>query len=103
MSHLTLGVIGSGDIARTAHVPVLKALEGTTLSWVADVDEERAGGMGKAYKVPHHVLDKNGGDPPKADVILLSTPYGVRKSYYDAYRDRGTALYVEKPFARTAE
>lgn len=104
MSHLTLGVIGSGDIARTAHVPVLKALENTTLAWVADVDKGRASDMGKAYKVPHHVLDKTGnGKPPEADVILLSTPYGVRKSYYDAYRDQGTSLYVEKPFARTAE
>lgn len=103
MSHLTLGVIGSGDIARTAHVPVLKTLEDTTLAWVADVDEGRASEMGKAYKVPHIVLDKSGGEPPKADVVLLSTPYGVRKSYYDSYRDQGTSLYVEKPFARSAE
>jgi len=101
MSNLTLGIIGSGDIARTAHVPVIKALEETTLAWVADVDANRAKAIGKSYKVPHHVLD--GGDVPQADVVLLSTPYGVRGSYYDAYRDSDTALYVEKPFARTAE
>ena len=102
MSQLTIGVIGSGDIAQTAHVPVLKALADTSLAWVADVDEERAIAIGKAYKVPHVVLDPSGGKPPRADVVLLSTPYGVRKSYYDAYRDQGTSIYVEKPFARTA-
>jgi len=103
MKALSLGVIGSGDIARTAHLPVLQGLEGSRLAWVADVDESRARALGKAYKVQSHVLEGPGESLPHADVVLLATPYGVRVPYYETYRTRGTALYVEKPLARTAE
>lgn len=100
---LSVGVIGAGDIARTAHVPVLKALAGARLDWVADVNAARSQEMGRAYKVPSRVLGNEPGAWPKADAILLATPYGVRLPYYEHYRQQGTALYVEKPFARSAE
>lgn len=100
---LSVGVIGAGDIARTAHVPVLKALAGARLDWVADVNAARSQEMGKAYKVPARVLGARPADWPKADAILLATPYGVRLPYYEHYRQQGAALYVEKPFARSAE
>ena len=100
---LSVGVIGAGDIARTAHVPVLKALAGARLDWVADVNSARSAEMGKAYKVPSRVLGNKPAEWPKADAILLATPYGVRLPYYEHYRQQGAALYVEKPFARSAE
>ncbi len=100
---LSIGVIGAGDIARTAHVPVLKALQGANLAWVSDVDTPRAAALGKAYNVPHFTLDRMGGSPPPADVVLLAIPYGVRAPYYEKYKTPGTAIYVEKPFARSAD
>ena len=100
---LSIGVIGAGDIARTAHVPVLKALGGARLDWVADVDAARSQALGKAYKVPSRVLGNQPGEFPKADAVLLAIPYGARLPYYEHYRKQGAALYVEKPFARTAE
>lgn len=100
---LSIGVIGAGDIARTAHVPVLKSLDGANLAWVADVDTSRAAALGKAYKIPHFTLGQEGGSPPPADVVLLAIPYGVRAPYYEKYQKLGTAIYVEKPFARSAD
>lgn len=99
---LSIGVIGAGDIARTAHVPVLKALGGARLNWVADVDAARADALGKAYKVPAQTLNTALDRLPPADAVLLAIPYGARLPYYEHYRKTGTALYVEKPFARSA-
>lgn len=104
MSVLSLGIVGSGDIARTAHAPVMKTLAGAKLAWVADVDAARAKSLGKAYQVPHVVLDSSGPEGlPGSDVVLLSIPYGVRQPYFETFRKRGTGIYVEKPFARSAE
>lgn len=99
----TVGVIGAGDIAATAHLPTLSALRCARLAWVADIDAERCGRLGRAYRVPAKVIRPGAFEIPPADVVLLATPYGVREPYYQALRHRGCAVYAEKPFARTAE
>jgi predicted dehydrogenase len=97
-----VGVIGAGDIARTAHLPVLSVLEGARLAWVTDLDRGHAEALGRSYKLPHFVVPRNAEELPEADVILLACPYGVRMPYYEALRRRECAIYVEKPLARTA-
>lgn len=97
---LRIGVIGTGDIVRAVHLPVLQALPDIEIGWIADLDEERARGLGQAYGAPVTALPKHLEALPSADVILLATPFGSRTPYYEALRERGQAIYVEKPFAQ---
>jgi predicted dehydrogenase len=99
---VTVGIVGAGDIVRAVHLPTLKALPGVRVEWLCDRDFDRARTMSKAYGPPAVELPSDPKDLPAADVVLLATPYGVRRPYYEALRGRGTSIYVEKPFARSA-
>ena len=103
--HLPLKVacIGAGDIVRAAHLPVLKALPGVEVAWVADANESRAKEMARVYGVPYRPLPKDLSQLPPADVYLMACPFGVRDQYYEVLREKAASIYVEKPFARTSE
>ena len=98
-SPMTVGIVGVGDIVRAVHLPVLLALPEVRVAWLCDLDSDRARALAKAYGPPAIELPRNPKDLPAADVVLIATPYGVRRPYYEALRDRETAIYVEKPFA----
>jgi predicted dehydrogenase len=100
---LKVACIGTGEIVRATHLPVLKAIPQVEVTWIADANEARAREMAKAYKVPFRTLPRDLSDLPPADVYLLACPFGVRDSYYSVLRDRTASLYVEKPFARTSK
>ncbi|MEZ5403268.1 MAG: Gfo/Idh/MocA family oxidoreductase [Bryobacteraceae bacterium] len=99
---LSVGVIGAGDIARTAHLPVLTQCENISVDWLADVNRGNAASLAKAYKTECLPLTENLKELPAADVVLLACPYGVRQPYYEMLSERGSAIYAEKPLARTA-
>lgn len=102
-SRFSVGIVGAGDIARSAHLPTLRALANADVAWVTDVDPGRAEAVGRAYKVRHCPLPQDLSRLPQADVVLLAIPYGVRMPYYEVLRERNCAVYVEKPLARTVE
>jgi predicted dehydrogenase len=97
---LRIGIIGTGDIVRAVHLPVLQALSSVEVGWIADLDESRARSLGRAYGAPVTALPSDLKALPEADVVLLATPFGSRAPYFEALRDRRQAIYVEKPFAR---
>jgi len=97
---LEIGVIGAGEIAANSHLPVLRSLEGARIAYVADRDEARAKLVGRAFGA-QGLAPQSPRDLPPADVVLLSLPYGARPAYYEVLAARGTAVYAEKPFART--
>lgn len=103
LTKFSVGIIGAGDIARSAHIPTLKAMPDVDLAWVTDLNATRANTLGKAYKLNSFGLPQKLDRLPEADVVLLAIPYGVRGPYYDVLSQRGTAIYVEKPFARTTD
>ncbi|NNL86306.1 MAG: Gfo/Idh/MocA family oxidoreductase [Myxococcales bacterium] len=97
---LRIGIVGTGDIVRAVHLPVLQALPGVSVGWIADLDDSRAQALGRAYGAPVTALPSDLTALPGADVVLLATPFGSRTPYFEALRDRRQAIYVEKPFAR---
>jgi predicted dehydrogenase len=97
-SRKTLGILGAGQIVAESHLPVLKALSGIDLRWVADVDHSRAKIVASAFGLkPVHLAGAS--SLPEAEVVLIAIPYGARPPYIHALNARGSALYVEKPFA----
>jgi predicted dehydrogenase len=95
--------VGAGDIVRAVHLPALKVLPDVRVEWLCDIDAGQAATMATAYGVPSTPFVEDPRELPEADVVLLATPYGVRRPYYEALRERGTAVYVEKPVACSGE
>ena len=99
---LVLGVIGAGEIVRSAHLPAMLALSGARVDWIVDRDERKARTLARSFGIRHVALPRDLTALPPADAVLIAVPYGVRAPMYEALCPR-SALYVEKPFARTVE
>lgn len=99
---LTVGIIGVGNVVDKSHLPTLLALGEVSVSWVTDIDDSRATQVAQKYRVKKLRMPEKLEEIPITDIVLLAIPYGVREPYYKVLKKRGTAIYVEKPVARTA-
>ncbi len=102
-SNLSTGIVGAGEIVANVHLPVLKNLQGVSVSWITDLDAGKARSLAKWYRTPFCELPDDLTQLPPADVVLLAIPFGAREPYYSALRERGCALYVEKPFSKNLQ
>ena len=99
---LRLGMIGAGWIARE-HVASISALPDAELTAVADLDAARAGelaaGAGaRAYAEWGEMLAAE-----TLDAVVVCTPPMAHRDPCLAAVERGLAVYLEKPVARTSE
>src|SRR5258708_6042613 len=102
MAIFSVGIIGAGSIVTSFHLPVLLAMQQVRVEWITDIDAKMAGSVAKAFGVPPLAMPDPLAEIPRTDIVVLAIPYGARPPYYEALRGRGTAIYVEKPIARTA-
>jgi len=101
-SILRIGVIGCGTISRNVHLPVLLAIPGIKLAWVADTNQLSGYALSRASGIPFHRISSSKIDLPFADIVVLAVPNGARDSYYNYFAsNREAGLYVEKPFAKS--
>jgi predicted dehydrogenase len=97
---LVLGVIGAGEIVRSAHLPAMLALQGARVDWIVDRDDHKAKVLARSFGLRQVPLPSTLEALPPADAVLIAVPYGVRPALYRHLSPR-SAVYVEKPFART--
>ena len=98
-----IGVIGTGNIARLVHLPVLTSMPDVRVAWVADVNAASAASVARAFKLRSIALPLSAGAESDCDVVLIASPVGTRLPYLEHLARRGIAAFVEKPFARTVE
>jgi predicted dehydrogenase len=96
---VTVGIVGVGQVATDAHLPVLLGLGDVRVAWVVDANDRKAELVARAIGVRPIRLPRDVRHLPDADVVLLAIPYGARVPYYEEFGKRGTAVYAEKPFA----
>ena len=99
---LRLGMIGAGWIARE-HVGSISALPDAELAAVADLDAARAGELAagegaRAYADWGEMLAAE-----TLDAVVVCTPPMAHRDPCLAAVERGLAVYLEKPVARTSE
>jgi predicted dehydrogenase len=99
MKTYEVGVVGAGTIARQAHLPVLLNMPNVRVAWVTDADPSRAAGIAAAFRVRLVARPTSPTGLPPCDAALLAIPVGVRTEYYEAFAERGTGVFAEKPFA----
>lgn len=95
----TLGIVGAGEIVSKVHLPVLLNMKDISIKWITDIDKIKTRELALAYKIPYIELPSDLTQLPLSDIILLAIPYGSREPYYKAFRQRDSAIYVEKPFS----
>jgi len=99
---MRVGLIGAGAIARR-HVEALRAHPDVTIAAVCDVDAGRAEELaaaagGRALTGWEELVDGAG-----VDAVLVCTPPAAHAGPAVAALERGLAVYLEKPLARSAE
>ena len=100
---LTVGIIGVGDVVYKSHLPTLLAMNDVFVAWVTDRDHDRAEQVARSYRIESLRLPDQLVTLPFTDIVLLAAPYGTRSPYYEVLQHRNSALYVEKPIARSAD
>jgi predicted dehydrogenase len=96
----TIGIIGAGEIVFVAHLPFLKAM-GTKPEWIVDISEKAAGAASKSLGIPQALTPDQLEKAAPTDVVLVACPYGVRQPYYDFLKGKNSAIYIEKPIAKS--
>ena len=98
---LTVGIVGAGAVVEKSHLPVLRATRELSVIWLADINMRKARSLGDAHGVKAVDISYGLDSLPPADVVLLAIPLGARSPYYEVLSTGSSALYVEKPIART--
>jgi predicted dehydrogenase len=96
-------VIGTGQIARQVHLPVLTSMPGVRVVWVADANAATAASVARAFGLRSIPLPLSATSEPDCDVALVASPVGTRRPYLEYLAGRGIAAFAEKPFARTVQ
>ena len=101
-SPLAVAVVGCGDIARTVHLPVLRALSGVRITALADPDAARRAAAhalvpdARVYDSAEALL----GDG-EVDAVVVAAPTSAHAALAISVLHAGKHLYLEKPIATT--
>jgi predicted dehydrogenase len=95
---IRVAVIGVGHLGRH-HARILSGMEGAELVAVVDTDPERAAAASSATGAPAHgdFREIMGG----VDAVTVAVPTELHRDVALPFLERGTAVLVEKPMARS--
>lgn len=98
----TVGIVGAGTIATTAHIPVLRAIPQIQIAWITDTHEKIGRAVANNNSVRFASLGNGIETLPPCDVVLLAIPLGRRDVYFDHFASAQSAVLAEKPLANNA-
>lgn len=105
LAPITIGLLGAGNWARTAHLPNLRQIPGVRVAAVSSNNlEHRAqareawGGPLCFYEDPLDLLED-----PEIAAVVVGTPNHTHQALAEAALHRGKHVYCEKPIAFTPE
>ena len=97
---IEVGIIGTGNIATTVHMPLLSCMEGVSIKYAADIQEPN-------FRYPPDIRKIRIRDDlsvlPDCDIVLLAVPVGARRRYIEEFARRNIMIFTEKPFAPDTE
>lgn len=98
----SVGIVGAGAIAATAHIPVLRAMPDAGIAWIADTNERRGREVARLNHARFAPVQTDLDSLPPCDVVLLAIPVPPRGAYFDYFAGTNTAILAEKPLANDA-
>ncbi|HEX6316144.1 MAG TPA: Gfo/Idh/MocA family oxidoreductase, partial [Gemmatimonadaceae bacterium] len=102
MSDLRIAVVGTGAIAQTAHLPVLRKMRGVNVVALCDTDRAKARALADRFEISDVYIDLedlfSAGEP---DAIIISTPSHLHQPYTLEAIAAGVDVLCERPLALT--
>lgn len=100
VSKLRFGIIGTGGLARTAHIPAIKKMKQGTITAFCDVDKERVDKLARDWKVAEVYYDfKDLVNSKNVDAVIISSPNAYHREHSVAAAKAGKHVFCEKPLA----
>ena len=101
---LRAGVVGTGSVAETAHLPVYSSDPRTKLVAVADLNVDSLSAAASKYGIEQTYEDGiEMIEEADLDLVSISTPPATHKGLFIAAADAGVHVYCEKPMAISVE
>mgnify|MGYP006288538103 CR=1 FL=1 len=104
MPKAVFGLIGTGGIARSQHLPNLTRATHARLKTICDLDESRLDNARQRYDIPHATTDhKELLADPEIQAVVVATKDDAQAPLTIEALAAGKHVYVEKPLATDAE
>ena len=101
---LKFAVIGCGEIAKKAHLPVLKRMGSVEVVSVVDVRKEVAKNVAKRFRIKKYYTDITSVlKDEEVDVVVIATPTPTHGKIAIEAAKAGKNIVVEKPLASSLE
>lgn len=101
MTSVRVGVVGLGDIARKAYLPVLANAGGWTLVGGFSPNQQKAQGICDAYRMP--LFTRIDELAAQCDAVFVHSSTASHFHVVSDLLNRGVHVYVDKPLAETLE
>ncbi|MBI4538349.1 MAG: Gfo/Idh/MocA family oxidoreductase [Gemmatimonadetes bacterium] len=98
---ITLGILGTGAITQTVHLPVLGQKPDVVVAAVSDTDRSKARAIAARYGIAEVVGDDALFRHDAVEAILICTPNHLHEQQAIAALEEGKHVLVEKPLALT--
>jgi predicted dehydrogenase len=93
---MKIGIIGSGRIVSSVHLPLLSCIDNVQIEFIADRNNPLS--LANMYNTKSIQIDEIS-NLPKCDIILLAVPVGIKEKYLYELIKRNCYIFTEKPFA----
>ena len=93
---MKIGIIGSGRIVSSVHLPLLSCIDYVKIEFIADRNNPSS--LANIYNTKSIQIDKIS-NLPKCDVILLAVPVSIKEKYMHELIKKNCYIFAEKPFA----
>src|SRR5215470_6176822 len=101
---LRVGLIGCGNIARSAHLPAMRSLrDRVSLVAAADLNREAAQAAAAPWGADAYTDGREIIGRPDVDVIVIATPEAAHREWTVAAASAGKHVLCEKPMAPSLE
>ena len=97
---MKIGIIGSGRIISSVHLPLLSCIENVDIEFIAD--RKNPSKLANLYKTKSIQIE-NISNLPSCDIVLLALPMGAKEEYIQEFAKRDCFIFTEKPFATNLE
>ena len=104
MNQVRIGIVGCGNIARVAHIPLLRKIRGALVTGLADPDptalaQARTIAPGaRTYTRPDELLAS-----AQTDAVIIALPTAMHANTATLAFNAGNHVYLEKPLAASVD
>ena len=99
---IKIGIVGLGNVAWNVHLPILLSRKDVSVSWICEENIEKKSII-ENKKINFFSNINEIYNFENVDIVLIATPYGVRKEIFDKIKNKCKGVFFEKPYALKLE